>query len=64
MPMSLDELRARIDAIDERILSCWLSARPWPSRWGGSAEAADRPVYAPHREAEIVRRLSGRDLDH
>lgn len=62
MPMSLDELRARIDAIDERILELLVERAALAVEVGRLKEAADRPVYAPHREAEIVRRLSGRDL--
>lgn len=62
MLMSLDELRARIDAIDERILELLVERAGLATEVGRFKEATDRPVYAPHREAEIVRRLTARDL--
>lgn len=59
--MSLDELRARIDALDERILELLIERANLAIRLGQIKEAAERPVYAPHREAEILRRLTARD---
>ncbi len=62
MPMSLDDLRRRIDEIDEAILDLLLKRARVASEVGGLKEASDAPVYAPEREAQLLRRLTDRDL--
>ncbi len=60
--MSLDELRRRIDEIDDRILELLVERARLAARVGALKEANDTPVYAPDREAALLRRLSGGDV--
>jgi len=60
--MSLDELRGRIDEIDARILELLLERARVAEQVGGLKDAADAPVYAPDREAALLRRLTAGEL--
>ncbi|MEN6545703.1 MAG: prephenate dehydratase [Armatimonadia bacterium] len=58
--MSLDELRERIDSIDQQLLEL-LHARAEVSREVGALKAAEgREVYDPRREAQLLRSLAER----
>lgn len=61
--MSLDELRDRIDEIDARIVELLLQRAKVAAEIGGLKDARDRPVYAPAREAELLRRLTEQASD-
>jgi chorismate mutase/prephenate dehydratase len=58
--MSLDELRGRIDEIDERILELLAERADVAAEVGNLKEAEDAPIYAPDREALLLRELSRR----
>ncbi len=58
--MSLDELRDRIDKIDAQILDLLVRRAEVASDIGSIKDAGDSPVYAPDREAHLLRVLSER----
>lgn len=60
--MSLDELRRQIDDIDRRIVDLLVQRAEVATRVGELKAGNDTPVYAPEREARLVRRLVDRDL--
>ncbi|MGI5816691.1 MAG: prephenate dehydratase [Armatimonadota bacterium] len=62
MPKSLDELRRRIDEIDARLLEMLVERARVAAEVGEAKETTDRAVYAPDREAQLLRALTGRDL--
>ncbi len=56
-PVTLDALRADIDAVDRQIVEC-LSRRARLAQQVGEVKGrSDAPVYRPEREAQIMRRL-------
>ncbi len=62
MRMSLDELRRRIDEIDARILELLLERARVAEQVGGLKDSADAAIYAPDREARLLRRLTAGEL--
>ena len=55
--MSLDNIRKKIDSIDQKILD-FLNDRARASQEIGKVKAKDgQGIYAPHREKEILGRL-------
>ena len=61
MEMSLDELRKRIDQIDVRMLEMLVERANVAAEIGLAKEAGDRTIYAPAREAELLRALTAND---
>ncbi|MEA3400959.1 MAG: prephenate dehydratase [Armatimonadota bacterium] len=61
--MSLDDLRRRIDELDARILELLLERGRLASTVGELKAEGDAPVYAPDREAELMRDLLDRHLE-
>lgn len=58
MPDDLASIRVRIDALDERLVEL-LNARAELAREVGKAKAASgAPIFVPHREQEVFKRLS------
>ncbi|MGD9497001.1 MAG: prephenate dehydratase [Armatimonadota bacterium] len=62
MSMSLEELRGRIDEIDERMLELLLERARVAAQVGELKESREEPVYSPGREAQLLRRLTKRQL--
>jgi chorismate mutase/prephenate dehydratase len=60
--MSLDELRARIDGLDARILDLLLERADIATQVGERKRDTDNSVYVPEREAQLLRDLLDRDL--
>lgn len=60
--MSLEKLRADIDRLDARILDLLIERARIAQQVGTLKADSDRAVYAPDREAELLRRLLQRDL--
>lgn len=60
--MSLDDLRGRIDELDGHILELLIERARTAQQVGALKARTERPVYAPDREAQLVRALLGRDL--
>lgn len=60
--MSLDDLRERIDEIDSRVLELLVERARVAKQVGELKDAGDRPVYAPDREALLLRALTEREL--
>lgn len=56
--MSIDELRARIDELDAQIVELIKERADQARRIGALKSKQNIPVYAPHREQEILRRVS------
>lgn len=59
--MSLEELRRRIDEIDARLLEMLIERARVAEEIGQAKEAGERAVYAPAREAELLRALVADD---
>ncbi len=57
MPMSMDELRRRIEEIDSGMLELLLERARIARQIGELKSADETPVYAPDREALLLRRL-------
>jgi chorismate mutase/prephenate dehydratase len=55
--MELDELRARLDAIDEQMMSLLSERAKVVMQVAGVKRQHHLPVYIPEREAAIVQRL-------
>lgn len=62
MSESLEDLRRRIDEIDIRLLELLVDRARMAARIGEAKEATDRAVYAPDREAELLRALTDNEL--
>ncbi|MFW5868467.1 MAG: prephenate dehydratase [Armatimonadota bacterium] len=62
MADSLDELRSKIDQIDAKLLDLLVERAKMASRIGEAKEATDSVVYAPNREAELLRALTNNEL--
>jgi len=62
--MSLDDLRARIDDLDSRILDLLLERADAATLVGEFKRDTDSSIYVPEREAELLRGLLNRDLRH
>jgi len=62
MPMSVDDLRGRIDELDARILELLLERAHLAAEIGSLKARGNGPVYAPDREARLMRALLERDL--
>lgn len=61
MSGSLDELRRRIDEIDARMLELLIERARMAAEIGRTKEASDRAIYAPDREAALMRALTDAD---
>ncbi len=61
MPMSLGELRRKIDEIDARMLEMLVERAHVAEEIGRTKEVGDRAIYAPAREAELLRALVAND---
>lgn len=62
MSDSLDELRGRIDEIDSQMLDLLVERAKVAAEVGATKDASDRAVYAPDREAELLRALTEGEL--
>ena len=62
MPMSLDDLRGKIDDLDAQILQLLLERARTAEGIGAAKEATGAPVYAAEREAQLISSLLNRDL--
>ncbi|MFO8079497.1 MAG: prephenate dehydratase [Armatimonadota bacterium] len=62
MSESLDELRRKIDQIDAKMLDLLVERARVAAQVGEAKEASDRAVYAPNREAELLRALTDNEL--
>lgn len=60
--MSLDELRDKIDRVDQQILDLLLERARLAQEIGRIKADNERPAYAPAREAELLAALLSRDL--
>jgi chorismate mutase/prephenate dehydratase len=54
---ALADLRQRIDAVDRRLIEALSERAAIVSDIGRSKRASGYPIYAPHREAEVLRRV-------
>jgi len=62
--MSLDELRAAIDAVDDEVLALIHKRAALAAAVGErKVDQGDAPFYVPSREAKIIRRLLSRNSD-
>jgi len=62
--MSLDELRAAIDAVDDEVLALIHKRAALAAAVGErKVDQGDAPFYVPSREAKIIRRLLARNSD-
>jgi len=52
--VTIDELRARIDAIDRRLVALLSERAACALEVGGLKEEAGLPIYQPAREAEVL----------
>lgn len=59
---SVDALRQKIDQIDEKVVNLLNERASLAQRVGRSKSLSSQEVYAPHREKEILQRIS--DLNH
>jgi len=57
--MDLEDLRSEIDALDAQIVKLLRDRAEVAQRIGHLKAARELPVYAPHREADILRRITG-----
>ena len=55
----IDDLRARIDELDERIVALLNERASCALAIGVAKEKLGLPVYQPAREAEVIRRVCG-----
>ena len=55
--IDLDALRVRIDSIDEKIISALSERAQVVSDIGRSKRASGAPIYAPHRERQVLDRV-------
>jgi len=62
MPDSLDDLRRKIDQIDANMLELLVERAEVAASIGEAKEATDAVVYAPSREAELLRALTNDEL--
>lgn len=62
--MSLDDLRRRIDVIDDQILSLLEQRASVLSDVARSKQAKGLPLHDPEREREVLERLAGRGAGH
>ncbi|MFP4250896.1 MAG: prephenate dehydratase [Armatimonadota bacterium] len=62
MSEPLDELRRKIDEIDAKMLNLLVERAQVAAQVGEAKEATDRAVYAPNREAELLRALTDNEL--
>ncbi|HUS80044.1 MAG TPA: prephenate dehydratase [Armatimonadota bacterium] len=60
--MSIDDLRGNIDDLDASIVDLLVERARIAQRIGDLKAEAERPAYAPEREAEIIRSLISGDL--
>lgn len=63
MSDSLDDLRRRIDQIDARMLELLVERARVAAEVGATKNASDRAVYAPDREAALLRALTAKAVD-
>jgi chorismate mutase/prephenate dehydratase len=56
-PGELDALRVRIDEIDHRLIAMLNERASVVARVGEVKRATGAPIYAPHREAEVLKRV-------
>ncbi|MBL8764411.1 MAG: prephenate dehydratase [Phycisphaerae bacterium] len=54
---ALDSLRTRIDRLDERIILLLNQRSKLVVKIGAAKRASGTPIYAPHREAEVLQRV-------
>ena len=55
--MSIDDIRRRIDSVDERILGLLEERAELAAQAGAEKRAADQPLYDPEREQRVLSRL-------
>jgi len=56
-PVELDDLRRRIDDLDRRLIELLNERASIVSRVGEVKRSSGVPIYAPHREAEVLKRV-------
>ncbi|MFK7959547.1 MAG: prephenate dehydratase [Phycisphaerales bacterium] len=59
--IDLEALRARIDDVDQRLIAALSERAQIVTEVGRSKRASGYPIYAPHREAEVLRRVLDRN---
>ncbi|MFO0830919.1 MAG: prephenate dehydratase [Phycisphaerales bacterium] len=59
--LNLARVRSRIDALDRRLVALLNERSEWVVKVGEYKRSAGLPVYAPHREAEVLQRALDRN---